>query len=30
MGGTGAARARELEAAELVHLLVAETEAACA
>src|SRR5262249_44624380 len=28
MGGTGAARARELGAADLVHLLVAETEAA--
>ena len=30
MGGTGAAHARELGAAELVDLLVAETEAACA
>jgi len=28
MGGTGAARSRELGAAELVHLLAAETEAA--
>jgi nitronate monooxygenase len=27
MGGTGAARSRELGAAELIHLLVAETEA---
>jgi nitronate monooxygenase len=29
MGGTGGYRGRELGAAELVHLLVAETEAAC-
>jgi hypothetical protein len=28
MGGTGGYRGRELGAAELVHLLVAETEAA--